>query len=169
MRVGIAAYLPLRSAPICHFSVFPVDLGSFATIREIFSLSGNCLLSIQNRIINQLSVSRRPSLPVKNGLSWQIQDFRPLQNFCVHSAPTVLFVRSYAVAHKVVWRAKARKIDVVIDRRSGSVIVRRLVGDYSATGLGGKSATFGNFDFTQRLLLGRFAFIAMAESAKNSA
>ena len=66
--MGIAAFSPLRSTPVCHSSVFLVDLGIFASIREITSLSGNGFLSIQIRIINQLSVSqcivyRRPSLP----------------------------------------------------------------------------------------------------------
>ena len=91
--------------------------------------------------------------PVENGVSWQIQDFRPLQNFRIHSTPTALSVRSYAITHTVVSRAKGREL--------GGAIVRRLVGGQdqvrrsgSAIGfggqLGGKSAAFRNFDFTQQ-------------------
>ena len=57
--VGIAAYLPLRSVPICYSLVFWVDLGILATTQEIFFLSGNGFLNIQNWIIDRLSVARR--------------------------------------------------------------------------------------------------------------
>ena len=55
--VGIAGYLPLRSAPVCHSSVFLVDHLISATTWELFSLSGNGFLSIQ--IVESITIRCR--------------------------------------------------------------------------------------------------------------
>ena len=63
----------------------------------------------------------------------------------------ILYVRSYAIAHTVVSRAKGQKIGAAIVWRLAGGQVRRSGSVIGFGGqLGGKSATFRNFDFTQQ-------------------
>lgn len=161
--VGIAAFLPLRSAPICHC----FNHSFCSRTREIISAISNAFLSFKMCIINQQTVSqciacRHPSFPTqkvasrgRSGISEPSRisafaNFHPLPQ----SDPKTLLTQSYRGSE---------------NRIGGQVWRSGLAIRFGDRNFGGDFDYSRNFGFTQLLWLGQFGIIIFSKSAKNSA